>query len=53
MADGTNAGNVAADRKNDGGNNDRNDWRTVVPILGGWVKFGVMLWGLGAISLAL
>jgi len=26
---------------------------TVVPILGGWVKFGVMLWGLGAISLAL
>jgi cytoskeletal protein CcmA (bactofilin family) len=26
---------------------------TVVPILGGWIKFGVMLWGLGAISLAL
>ena len=26
---------------------------TVVPIIGGWVKFGVMLWGLGAISLAL
>lgn len=26
---------------------------TVVPILGGWIKFGVVLWGLGAISLAL
>jgi cytoskeletal protein CcmA (bactofilin family) len=26
---------------------------TVVPILGGWIKFGVILWGLGAISLAL
>jgi cytoskeletal protein CcmA (bactofilin family)/anti-sigma factor RsiW len=26
---------------------------TVVPALGGWVKFGVILWGLGAISLAL
>jgi cytoskeletal protein CcmA (bactofilin family) len=26
---------------------------TVIPIVGGWVKFGVILWGLGAISLAL
>src|SRR4029077_5450415 len=26
---------------------------TAVPHLGGWVKFGVMLWGMGAISLAL
>jgi cytoskeletal protein CcmA (bactofilin family) len=26
---------------------------TVVPAVGGWVKFGVILWGLGAISLAL
>jgi cytoskeletal protein CcmA (bactofilin family) len=26
---------------------------TVVPAVGGWIKFGVMLWGLGAISLAL
>ena len=26
---------------------------TVIPAVGGWVKFGVMLWGLGAISLAL
>jgi cytoskeletal protein CcmA (bactofilin family) len=26
---------------------------TVVPVLGGWIKFGVVLWGLGAISLAL
>jgi hypothetical protein len=26
---------------------------TTVPHIGGWVKFGVMLWGIGAISLAL
>ena len=26
---------------------------TVVPAVGGWIKFGVILWGLGAISLAL
>jgi cytoskeletal protein CcmA (bactofilin family) len=26
---------------------------TTVPHVGGWVKFGVMLWGVGAISLAL
>jgi cytoskeletal protein CcmA (bactofilin family) len=26
---------------------------TVLPILGGWIKFGVILWGLGAISLAI
>jgi cytoskeletal protein CcmA (bactofilin family) len=26
---------------------------TVVPGVGGWIKFGVILWGLGAISLAL
>ena len=26
---------------------------TVLPIVGGWIKFGVILWGLGAISLAL
>jgi hypothetical protein len=26
---------------------------TTVPHIGGWVKFGVMLWGTGAISLAL
>jgi cytoskeletal protein CcmA (bactofilin family) len=26
---------------------------TTVPHLGGWVKFGVVLWGMGAISLAL
>jgi cytoskeletal protein CcmA (bactofilin family) len=26
---------------------------TVIPAVGGWVKFGVILWGLGAISLAL
>lgn len=26
---------------------------TTVPHVGGWVKFGVMLWGMGAISLAL
>jgi len=26
---------------------------TVLPIAGGWIKFGVMVWGLGAISLAL
>jgi cytoskeletal protein CcmA (bactofilin family) len=26
---------------------------TVIPELGGWVKFGVVLWGIGAISLAL
>jgi len=26
---------------------------TVIPGVGGWIKFGVILWGLGAISLAL
>jgi cytoskeletal protein CcmA (bactofilin family) len=26
---------------------------TMLPIVGGWVKFGVIIWGLGAISLAL
>jgi cytoskeletal protein CcmA (bactofilin family) len=26
---------------------------TMIPIVGGWIKFGVILWGLGAISLAL
>jgi cytoskeletal protein CcmA (bactofilin family) len=26
---------------------------TVIPGIGGWVKFGVVLWGLGAVSLAL
>jgi cytoskeletal protein CcmA (bactofilin family) len=26
---------------------------TLIPVLGGWVKFGVILWGMGAISLAL
>jgi cytoskeletal protein CcmA (bactofilin family) len=26
---------------------------TVIPEIGGWVKFGVVLWGLGAISLAI
>jgi len=26
---------------------------TVVPAVGGWIKFGIILWGLGAISLAL
>jgi len=26
---------------------------TVIPEAGGWIKFGVILWGLGAISLAL
>jgi cytoskeletal protein CcmA (bactofilin family) len=26
---------------------------TMIPAVGGWAKFGVMLWGLGAISLAL
>ena len=26
---------------------------TVIPVIGGWIKFGAMLWGLGAISLAL
>jgi len=43
MADGTNAGNVAADRKNGGGIVIVR-LATVVPILGGWIKFGVMLW---------
>ena len=26
---------------------------TIIPEIGGWVKFGVILWGLGAISLAI
>ena len=26
---------------------------TIIPVVGGWVKFAVVLWGLGAISLAL
>jgi cytoskeletal protein CcmA (bactofilin family) len=26
---------------------------TVIPVLGGWIKFGLMLWGLGALSLTL
>jgi hypothetical protein len=26
---------------------------TVIPEIGGWVKFGVMLWGMGALSLAI
>ena len=26
---------------------------TIIPVIGGWVKFGVMLWGLGALSVAL
>jgi hypothetical protein len=26
---------------------------TVIPGVGGWIKFGVILWGIGAISLAL
>lgn len=26
---------------------------TVIPSIGGWVKFGVMLWGMGALSLAI
>src|ERR1700682_3172451 len=26
---------------------------TTIPVIGGWVKLGVMIWGLGAISLAL
>jgi hypothetical protein len=26
---------------------------TVIPAVGSWIKFGVILWGLGAISLAL
>ena len=26
---------------------------TLIPHLGGWIKFGVLLWGIGAISLAL
>ena len=26
---------------------------TVIPQIGGWIKFGVMLWGIGALSLAI